>query len=415
MSTANITPSEPARRLAASGKLAENVMHFARVLRAAGLPVGPNKVLDALAAVEVAGVDRRDDFYWTLASVLIDRREQFEIFDQAFHIFWRDPQLLERIMSLFLPKVYGKGDDEAPQPSNRLAEALAPPPDVQEREREREEKVEIDMAFTVSEREVLQHADFETMTNEELAQAKKLIAELRLPIPEVRTRRLHRDSRGRRIDMRATMQASLRTGGAIIPLQRLTQEKRHPPLVVLCDISGSMSRYSRMFLHFMHAITNDRDRVYTFVFGTRLTNITRNLRHRDVDVALNSVSDAVADWSGGTRIGSSLREFNLRWSRRVLGQNAVLLMITDGLDRDLGKDLSVEMERLHKSCHRLIWLNPLLRYEAFEARPAGIRAMLPHVDSFLPAHNIESLRELSKVLSSQPKKSTRIVSSGRVQ
>jgi uncharacterized protein len=390
-------------------------MHFARVLRAAGLPVGPNKVLDALAAVEVAGVDRREDFYWTLASVLIDRREQFEIFDQAFHIFWRDPQLLERIMSLFLPKVYGKGDDEAPQPSNRLAEALAPPPDVEEREREREEKVEIDMAFTVSEREVLQHADFETMTNEELAQAKKLIAELRLPIPEVRTRRLHRDSRGRRIDMRATMQASLRTGGAIIPLQRLTQEKRHPPLVVLCDISGSMSRYSRMFLHFMHAITNDRDRVYTFVFGTRLTNITRNLRHRDVDVALNSVSDAVADWSGGTRIGSSLREFNLRWSRRVLGQNAVLLMITDGLDRDLGKDLSVEMERLHKSCHRLIWLNPLLRYEAFEARPAGIRAMLPHVDSFLPAHNIESLRELSKVLSSQPKKSTRIVSSGRVQ
>ncbi len=276
--------TELRQRLASQGKLAENVMHFARVLRAAGLPVGPNKVLDALAAIEVAGVDRRDDFYWTLASVLIDRREQFEIFDQAFHIFWRDPQLLERIMSLFLPKVYGKGDDEAPQPSNRLAEALAPPPDVQEREREREEKVEIDMAFTVSEREVLQHADFETMTNEELAQAKKLIAELRLPIPEVRTRRLHRDSRGRRIDMRATMQASLRTGGAIIPLQRLTQEKRHPPLVVLCDISGSMSRYSRMFLHFMHAITNDRDRVYTFVFGTRLTNITRNLRHRDVDV-----------------------------------------------------------------------------------------------------------------------------------
>ncbi|MSQ18510.1 MAG: VWA domain-containing protein [Betaproteobacteria bacterium] len=415
MSTAPTLPAEPTRRLAASGKLAENVMHFARVLRAAGLPVGPNKVLDALAAVEVAGVDRREDFYWTLASVLIDRREQFEIFDQAFHIFWRDPQLLERIMSLFLPKVYGKGDDEAPQPSNRLAEALAPPPDVQEREQEREEKVEIDMAFTVSEREVLQHADFETMTGEELAQAKKLIAELRLPIPEVCTRRLHRDSRGRRIDMRATMQASLRTGGAIIPLQRLTQEKRHPPLVVLCDISGSMSRYSRMFLHFMHAITNDRDRVYTFVFGTRLTNITRNLKHRDVDVALNSVSDAVADWSGGTRIGSSLREFNLRWSRRVLGQNAVMLMITDGLDRDLGKDLSVEMERLHKSCHRLIWLNPLLRYEAFEARPAGIRAMLPHVDSFLPAHNIESLRELSKVLSSQPKKSTRIVSAGRVQ
>ncbi len=407
------TPAQARFRIASHGKLAENVMHFARVLRAAGLPVGPAKVLDALAAVQVAGVDRRDDFYWTLASVLVDRREQFPIFDQAFHIFWRDPQLLERVMSLFLPKVYGKADDEAPQPSNRLAEAFAPPPDTKEKE-EREEKVDIDMAFTVSEREVLQHADFETMTNEELAQAKKLIAELRLPIPEVRTRRLERDPHGRIVDMRATIQASLRAGGSIIPLRRRSQEKRHPPLVVLCDISGSMSRYSRMFLHFMHAITNDRDRVYTFVFGTRLTNITRNLRHRDVDVALTSVSDAVADWSGGTRIGSSLREFNLRWSRRVLGQNAVVLMITDGLDRDLGKDLSVEMERLHKSCHRLMWLNPLLRYEAFEARPAGIRAMLPHVDAFLSAHNIESLKELSRVLSSQTS-SKRTVTTGRVK
>lgn len=408
-------PPTPTRvRTPSHGKLAENVMHFARVLRAAGLPVGPAKVLDALAAVQVAGIDRRDDFYWTLASVLVDRREQFPIFDQAFHIFWRDPQLLERVMSLFLPKVYGKADDEAPQPSNRLAEAFAPPPDTKEKEEEREEKVDIDMAFTVSEREVLQHADFETMTNEELAQAKKLIADLRLPIPKVRTRRLERDPNGRIVDMRATIQASLRAGGSIIPLRRRSQETRHPPLVVLCDISGSMSRYSRMFLHFMHAITNDRDRVYTFVFGTRLTNITRNLRHRDVDVALNSVSDAVADWSGGTRIGSSLREFNLRWSRRVLGQNAVVLMITDGLDRDLGKDLSVEMERLHKSCHRLLWLNPLLRYEAFEARPAGIRAMLPHVDAFLSAHNIESLVELSRVLSSQAS-SKRTVTTGRVK
>lgn len=386
-------------RTPVSGKLAENVMHFARLLRGAGLPMGPNKVLDALAAIEVSGIERRDDFYWTLASVFIDRREQFEIFDQAFHVFWRDPKLLERIMAMMMPTVLGKAEEDQRPQSNRLAEALAPKKDG-EGDKQKEEEIVLDASFTVSEREVLQRADFETMTNEELAQAKKILAELRLPIPEVRTRRLKPDAHGRRIDMRRTLRASLRSGGAIIPLQRRSPEVRHPPLVVLCDISGSMSRYSRMFLHFLHAITNDRDRVHTFVFGTRLTNVTRQLRHRDVDIAMNSVAEVVADWSGGTRIGASLREFNLRWSRRVLSQNAVVLLITDGLDRDLGKDLSLEMERLHKSCHRLLWLNPLLRYEGFEARPAGIRAMLPHVDVFMSAHNIKSLIELGQALAS---------------
>ncbi|MCG6877472.1 MAG: VWA domain-containing protein [Betaproteobacteria bacterium] len=388
-----------------SGKLAENVMHFARVLRAAGLPVGPNKVIDALRALEVTGISRRDDFYWTLAAVFLDKREQFELYDQAFHIFWRDPRMLERVMALLLPQVYGRAEpDEPPPPPSRLAEALLPQARQAERPDEAPEQIEIDAAFTVSEREVLQQTDFESMTNEELAQAKKLIATLRMPIPEVRTRRLRRDPRGPRIDMRASLRASLRSGANLIALERRSQTRRHPPLVVLCDISGSMSRYSRMFLHFLHAITNDRDRVYTFVFGTRLTNITRHLRHRDVDVALTHVAQAVADWSGGTRIGTSLREFNLKWSRRVLAQNAVVLMITDGLDRDLGHELREQMERLHKSCRRLIWLNPLLRYEGFEPRPAGVRAMLPHVDAFLPAHNIESLVDLARALSGTPQR-----------
>ena len=382
-----------------SGKLAENVMHFARVLRAAGLPVGPDKVIDALKALEIAGVERRDDFYWTLAAVFIDRREQFEVFDQAFQIFWRDPKLLERVMALFLPQVIGRTPDEQPELGARVAEALAPQPKPGAGAEEPPQRIELDAAFTVSEREVLQRADFETMTREELAQAKKLIASLRLPIPEVRTRRLVADPRGRLVDMRASLRASLRAGADIIPLKRRSHDERHPPLVVLCDISGSMSRYSRMFLHFLHAITNDRDRVHTFVFGTRLTNITRHLRHRDVDVALSGVAQAVADWSGGTRIGASLKEFNLRWSRRVLAQNAVVLLITDGLDRDLGHDLGPEMERLHKSCRKLIWLNPLLRYEGFEPRPLGVRVMLPHVDEFLPAHNIDSLIALGKTLS----------------
>jgi uncharacterized protein with von Willebrand factor type A (vWA) domain len=385
---------------ASTGRLAENVMHFARVLRGAGIPVGPDRVIDALKALEVAGIARRDDFYWTLASLFLDRREQFELFDQAFHIFWRDPRMLERVMALMLPKVYGRGQADAPPPvPSRVTEALLPrvraqqpPADAQQQE------VVLDAAFTVSDREILQRADFESMTTAELALAKRMIAQLRLPIPKVRTRRLRPDPHGALVDLRSTLRASLRAGADVIPLRRRSHAQRHPPLVVLCDISGSMSRYSRMFLHFLHAVTNDRDRVYTFVFGTRLTNITRHLRHRDVDLALNGVAQAVADWSGGTRIGASLREFNLRWSRRLLGQNAVVLLITDGLDRELGDDVGAQMERLHKSSKKLIWLNPLLRFEGFEPRPAGVRAMLPHVDAFLPAHNITTLLDVAGAL-----------------
>jgi uncharacterized protein with von Willebrand factor type A (vWA) domain len=381
------------------GRLAENVMHFARVLRAAGLPIGPDRVLDAVRALEVAGVERRDDFYWTLASVFLDRREQFEVYDQAFHIFWRDPQLLERVMAMFLPQVYGRQGREERQASSRVAEALRlKPKKPQETPIEPPQETQLDASLSFSAREVLQHADFETMTAEEIVQAKRMLANLRLPIPEIRVRRLAPDPQGLRVDLRASLRASLRNGAKIIPLKRRSPQRRHPPLVVLCDVSGSMNRYSRMFLHFLHSITNDRDRVTSFVFGTRLTNISRYLRHRDVDVAMSGVSDAIADWSGGTRIGNCLREFNLRWSRRVLGQNAVVLMISDGLDGDVGEGLAREMERLHKSCRKLIWLNPLLRYEGFEARPAGVRAMLPHVDEFLPVHNVASLIDLARAL-----------------
>jgi uncharacterized protein with von Willebrand factor type A (vWA) domain len=393
-----VEPADQATGTPVAGRFAENVMHFARLLRAAGLPIGPDRVIDALRALEAVGIERRDDFYWTLAAVFLDRREQFDIFDQAFHIFWRDPKLLERAMAIMVPDEFGREEREQNPVSSRLSEAMqkGAPPDP--RKAEEEEKVEVDATLTFSEREVLQHADFETMTSEEIAQAKALIAKMRLPILDIITRRFRPDPHGTRIDLRATLRASLRGGGQIIPLRRRTPRRHHPPLVVLCDISGSMNRYSRMFLHFLHAITNDRDRVHTFVFGTRLTNVTRCLRHRDVDLAMSGVSDIVADWSGGTRIGASMREFNLKWGRRVLGQNAVLLLITDGLDSDTGYGLDEEMDRLHRSCRQLIWLNPLLRYEGFEARPAGIRAMLPHVDHFLPAHNLQSLVDLARVL-----------------
>ncbi|HEV2335623.1 MAG TPA: VWA domain-containing protein [Stellaceae bacterium] len=371
-------------------------MHFARTLRAAGLPVGPGKVLDAVAAVEAVGITDRRDFYWTLHAVLVNRADQRVLFDQAFHVFWRNPELLKKMLALVLPQLnIDIPQEEGTEMLRRLAEALHPNREAKETG---ETQLEIDAAMTASDREQLHAMDFEKMSLDELARAKAAIARMRLPITDVPTRRFARDPRGARADMRATLRAALRSGG-LIELKRKSRRTRPPPLVVLCDISGSMSRYSRVFLHFMHSITNDRDRVFTFVFGTRLTNITRYLRHRDVDLALDRVAEAVIDWSGGTRIGHSVAEFNKLWSRRVLGQGAVVLLITDGLDRDAGTGLAHEMDRLHRSCRRLIWLNPLLRYEGFEPRSLGMKAMLPYVDEFRPVHNLESLETLVEVIS----------------
>ena len=388
---------------AVEGKLAENVMHFSRLLRAAGLRIGPDRVLDCVSALGITGAaqfpPRREDWYWTMSAVLLSREEQRPVFDQAFSIFWRDPNLTERMMQSLMPQVYGRTPQAEKEQSQRLTDALLQ----QQREQRQaeEERVEIDARLTFSNREVLQRMDFDTMSAAELSEARRMIAELRLPLPQVRTRRLERSRNGRRVDLRATLKESLRGGADLISLVRAAPQKLHPPLVVLCDISGSMNPYARMFLHFLHAITNDRDRVSVFVFGTRLTNITRQLRHRDVDVAMAKVADAIRDWSGGTRIGASLREFNYRWGRRVLGQGACVLLVSDGLDREAGEGLSEEMERLTRSCRLLVWLNPLLRYEKFEARPAGVRAMLPHVDLFLPVHNLKSLVDLARTLSTR--------------
>jgi hypothetical protein len=382
-----------------SGRFVENIMHFGRVLRAAGLPIGPGKVLDAIRAVEAAGIRRRDDFYWTLHSVFVNRRDQQDLFDQAFHIFWRNPKILEKMLGMLLPTIQAGPEEEKQKQSQRLADALFPKTGEGDDDKEREpEKVEVDATFTFSDRELLQTLDFESMSAEEVTKAKQAIARMRLPLMQVPTRRFRAALQGPRVDMRATLRASLRTGGASIPLRRREVVTRHPPLVILCDISGSMSRYSRLFLHFVHAITNDRDRVHTFLFGTRLTNITRHLRHKDVDVAMVRIGEAVQDWSGGTRIGATLHEFNTRWSRRVLGQGALVLFISDGLDRDAGAGLAQEIERLHKSCRRLIWLNPLLRWEGFEPKSIGVRTILPHVDEFRPVHNLSSLGDLAEAL-----------------
>lgn len=378
------------------GNLVANIMYFARTLRAAGLPVGPGRVLQAVEAVRAVGVESRDDFYWTLHAVFVNRRDQRLIFDQAFHVFWRNPKLLERMLGLLLPELQVPRQDGA-EMSRRLAEALRAGR-TDGTSRPREDKAEFDAAMTFSPREILQTMDFEKMSTAEMNAARDAVKKLALALAEKPTRRFAADPRGARIDMRATLRAQLRAGG-LIALKRKDRATRPPPLVVLCDISGSMSRYTRIFLHFLHTVINDRDRVHAFLFGTRLTNITRPLRTRDVDEALDKVAAAVEDWSGGTRIGQCLADFNRNWSRRVLGQGAIVVLITDGLDRDAGAGISQEIERLHKSCRRLIWLNPLLRYEGFAPKSLGMRAILPHVDEFRSVHSLDSIAELVKALS----------------
>jgi len=381
------------------GRLTANIMRFGRVLRAAGLPVGPGKVLDAIRAVETVGIGNRADFYWALHAVLVNRRDQREIFDQAFHVFWRNPKIMERLMALVLPSFKADMGEEGPELSRRVSEAMQGNAGAfPNAEADEKDELEIDATLTFSDRELLRSMDFEKMSAEEVRKAERAIRRLSATIREEPMRRFRPDPAGNRVDLRRTMRAALRGNPAIIDLKRRRRMTRPPPLVALCDISGSMSRYSRLFLHFLHAVTNDRDRVHTFLFGTRLTNVTRHLRQKDIDVALERVAGAAEDWSGGTRIGTTLHEFNARWSRRVLGQGAVVLFISDGLDRDAGTGIAREIERLHKSCRRLIWLNPLLRYEGFAPKSMGVKALLPHVDEFRPVHNLESLEALAAAL-----------------
>ena len=381
------------------GRLVDNLIHFGRVLRAAGLPVGPGKIIDAAQAVNAIGIRSREDFYWTLHAVFVNRYDQREVFDQAFHVFWRNPRILERLMAMSLPQVVAPPEEDRRELSKRVADALKALNESDALKPQETIKTEIDAAMTFSDEEQLRRQDFEKMSTAEIERAKRAIARLRLPVEKHPIRRFELHHSGNRFDLRATLRHSLRGGGQDLEILRKRRRTRRPPLVILCDISGSMSRYARMMLHFLHAITNDRDRVHTFLFGTRLTNVTRHLRYKDPDVALAKVGEVAEDWSGGTRIGATLHEFNRDWSRRVLAQGAVVLLISDGLDREGAKGLTREMERLRKSARRLVWLNPLLRYEVFEPKSSGIRAMLPHVDEFRPVHNLESLEQLAAALS----------------
>jgi len=379
----------------APGRLADNIAYFARCLREAGLPIGPASVLDAIRAVEAAGLGTREDFYWTLHCVFVTRHEQSLLFRQAFDLFWRKRALTEKLIAMMSPMATARKEQARPKAgAQRVSDAFHGEPP---REQEEQRLVEFDARLTMSERELLKQKDFAQMTAAEIAAAKREMAQLRLPFDRVRTRRLVAGG-DTVIDLRRTLRAAMRSGGHVIDIACREQGEKHPPIVALCDISGSMADYSRLFLHFLHAISEKGRRVHAFVFATRLTNITRALRARDPDEALERAARDVKDWDGGTRISHCLERFNKDWSRRVLGQGALVLLITDGLERQVDTTLTRELDRLHRSCRRLIWLNPLLRFDGFEARAAGIKAMLPHVDEFRTIHNLRSMGDLVKAL-----------------
>ena len=380
------------------GRLPENVAHFVRLLRAAGLPVGPGHTITAVRALAAIDVTARRQFFWALHGTLVSRREHRHIFESAFRLFWRDPFGADAALAALL----SRSQIPVEKPPSRAPARLSPEDESAARQgtgpsREATQQIPLRMAFSPT--EVLRTKDFEDMTPAELLQAREAIRSLNLDLRPVLTRRHQPDPRGRFIDLRRTLRTSVRTGGCPLPLERRSMRTRRPTIVALCDISGSMEAYSRILLHFFHALTNAGDRVHTFVFGTRLTNITRLLRDRDVDRALGRVGTTVQDWYGGTRIGGALRAFNVQWSRRLLAQGAVVLLVTDGLDREGGTGIGAEARRLRMSCRNLIWLNPLLRYRAFAPRAAGIRALLPEVDEHRPVHNLHSLAELADVLS----------------
>ena len=378
-------------------RLDENIVLFTRLLRAIGMKLGPASAVDAIASVREVGVSDKRHFSAALSACLVKRPEDRRAFQQAFHLFWQNPRFQERIRDLLLPqaRIRPEADAEDEPLLQRLRDVVeggTAPPAAEEVER-----IDIDATATASEREKIQTMDFRMMGAGELRAAERAIRALEPALPRRRSRRSAPDSAGHRVDMRLSLMSARRTGGVVMP-RTASPRLEERPVVVLLDISGSMESYTRPILHFMHTLAQRHRRAHSFVFGTRLTNITRQLGHRDIDDALADAAGAVEDWSGGTRIRDSLARFNRDWSRRVLSGSPQVLLVTDGLEREHDETLAGEIERLHKSCHRLIWLNPLLRYDAFEAKSISIRRMLPHVDAFLPIHSLASMEDVVRVL-----------------
>jgi uncharacterized protein with von Willebrand factor type A (vWA) domain len=374
-----------------SGHILTHILAFTHLLREMGVDVSPGQALELVRALEYVPITSREDFRGAARCTLIRRHEDLPLFDTAFAFYWRSGGVNPLSMLVSQVKVPAK-----PLRLRRRPRAQNDENDADE-EPEQEQQIEILLSYSAG--EALRTKDFGNFTWEEVQACKALLKELAWRIEPRKTRRKRSTTRGRQIDMRRLLRHNLRYGGEPIELTWRTQRTRQRPLVVLCDISGSMDRYSRILLQFVHTISNGLRDVEAFVFGTRLTRVTRLLRERDIDDAIGAVSKHVNDWSGGTRIGETLKEFNFIWARRVLGRGAVVLLISDGWDRGDSKLLGNEMSRLQRACHRLIWLNPLLGSRDYQPLTQGMQAALPYVDDFLPVHNLASLEQLGEKLS----------------
>lgn len=390
-----------------NGKLVDNITYFARALRASGIRVGTAQIMDAIRAIEAVGFSNKPDYFYTLRSIFVTKAEDRVVFAQVFRLFWRDPNYLEHMMGLLRPLVKGVNAPSTPKDAEkRAAEALLDGANDNVRnpedEKDNGEDIEFDTTLTFSAEEKLKTMDFEQMSNAETAQARKLVSEINLDVPPINTRRGESSVYGHIPDWRNTLKRSIKRGGEIDKLMLQKHKEKYPNLVVLCDISGSMSGYSRMVLHLMHTLANNKGahwaKISAFTFGTRLTNVTKELKSKDIDQTLHILGHEVKDWEGGTRIADCLHEFNRDWARRVMGSKAVVLLITDGLDQGDPAILQKEMERLHLLAGRVIWINPLFRWDGFSPQARGVRAMLPFVDCFRAGHNVQSLEGLVEVL-----------------
>lgn len=370
-------------------QLLPNLIQFARLLRALGLDVTPTHIHTLLAALELVQLDDRRRFRDAARAVLVGRREHFELFDRAFELFWSASALKPRVeLDLGRMKRRSPRRTEEHLATDLPASATAPVV----------ETPLVELRHTYSAVEKLRHKDFAELTDDELRLVRRLMQEQMLRLAPRRTRRFADSRAGDRLDVRGSLRRSLRHGGELLDLAWRKRREKTRPLVVLCDISGSMEPYSRILLQFIYSLRTATDHREAFVFGTRLTRITRQLAHRDVDQALKQAAGAVLDWGGGTRIGEALKRFNYDWARRVLGHGAVVLVISDGWDRGETELLDREVARLARSCDRLLWLNPLLGSPGYEPLTRGIKVILRHVDDFLPVHNLVSLEQLAQVL-----------------
>ena len=372
------------------GKLLHNLLLFGRACRALGMDVTPNRMMEVAQALEHIDLGSRDDFYYTLRIFMTHDPRDYPLFDEAFNRFWRRPT--EGWNTLDLNEI-------DTQRLRRKTQVVPPGSKASAGENER---TSFDPDFTsvlatYSTQENLRDKDFAEMTPEELAIAQQVMARLPGALGLRRTRRF-KPGKGQSLDLRRALRHNLRHQGEILTLPTRIRKIKPRPVVLICDISGSMERYTRVLLHFMHTLTHGMARVESFVFGTRLTRITHPIRHKSVDQALNEVGASVNEWGGGTMTGAVLRTFNYRWSRRVLGQGAVVLLITDGWDRGDIDLLQQEVARLQRSCYRLIWLNPLLDLPEYEPLTRGAQALLPHVDDFLPLRNLANLEAIVKAL-----------------